>query len=162
MITLIKSFDTIVQVDSLEDIGSFKLVGASVNYTLSGSTYTNNELTIPASAIATVPTGDYLLYLVTASTTLVRIDSCTVSDLVFTKSHYRTVLEALEATLESRSTKEQSEVTVAGRMVKYLSLSELIQSIQRYKQLAAQEDSENSLTSGNSFSGIIRTRFGRP
>lgn len=162
MISLIKGFDTTVAVDSLEDIGSFKLVGASVNYTLSGSTYTNNELTIPASAITTVPTGDYLLYLVTASTTLVRIDSCTVSDLVFTKSHYRTVLEALQATLEGRATKEQSEVQVAGRLVRYLSLNELIQAIHQYKQFVAQEDSENSLTSGNSFSGIIRTRFGRP
>jgi len=160
MISLIKGFDTTVAVDSLEDIGSFKLVGASVNYTLSGSTYTNNELTIPASAIATVPTGDYLLYLVTASTTLVRIDSCTVSDLVFTKSHYRTVLEALQSTLEGRATKEQSEVTVAGRMVKYLSLSELIQAINQYKQFVAQEEAQNSITSGNSFSGIIRTRWG--
>lgn len=160
MISLTKGFDTTVAVDSLEDIGSFKLVGASVNYTLSGSTYTNNELTIPASAIATVPTGDYLLYLVTASTTLVRIDSCTVSDLVFTKSHYRTVLEALQATLEGRATKEQSEVQVAGRMVRYLSISELIKAINQYKQFVALEDAQNSITSGNSFSGIIRTRWG--
>lgn len=160
MISLTKGFDATVQVDNLEDIGSWKLVGASVNYTLSGSTYTNNELTIPASAIATVPTGDYLLYLVTASTTLIKIDSCNVSDLAYKKGHYRTVLEALEATLESRATKEQSEVQVAGRLVRYLSLSELIQSIQRYKQLAAQEDSENNLAAGNSFSGKIRTRWG--
>jgi tRNA pseudouridine-54 N-methylase len=160
MISLVKGFDTTVAVDNLEDIGSWKLVGASVNYTLSGSTYTNNELTIPASAIATVPTGDYLLYLVTASTTLVRIDSCTVSDLVYTKSHYRTVLEALQATLENRATKEQSEVQVAGRLVRYLSLNELIQAINQYKQFVAQEDAQNSITSGNSFSGIIRTRWG--
>ena len=102
-----------------------------------------------------------MLYLVTASTTLVRIDSCTVSDLVFTKSHYRTVLEALQATLENRATKEQSEVQVAGRLVRYLSLNELIQAINQYKQFVAQEDAQNSITSGNSFSGIIRTRWGR-
>lgn len=160
MITLIKSFNTTVPVAGLEDISSFKLIGATTNYTLTGATYTDGELTIPASAITTVPVGSYWLYMLTTGTTLVKIDECVVSDLVYAKSHYRTVLEALQATLEGRATKEQSEVGVAGRMVRYLSLSELVKTIAQYKQFVAQEDAENSLASGNSFSGKIRTRWG--
>lgn len=160
MISLIKGFDTEVTIESLEDISSWKLVGATANYVPSGLVYSDPTLTIPASAIASVPTGDYLLYLVTTATTLVKIDSVTVSDLVYTKSHYRTVLEALQATLEGRATKEQAEVTVAGRSVRYLSLNELIQAIHQYKQFVAQEDTENNLAAGNSFSGKIRTRWG--
>lgn len=160
MINLVKGFDTIVTVSGLTDIGSFRLVGSSSNYTITGSSYVDPELTIPASGISSVPVGDYWLYLITTSTTLLKIDECSVSDLVYSKTHYKTTLEALQATLEGRATREQQEVQVAGRMVRYLSLSELIQAINQYKQFVAQEEAQNSLTSGNSFSGIIRTRWG--
>lgn len=160
MINIIKGFDTKIDDLSLESFGSATLAGTSANYTLSGTTYSGTTLTIPAADVATVPTGDYALYVITSAVQLIKVSEVTVKDFAYEKSHYRIVLEALQATLEGRATKEQQEVQVGGRMVRYLPLTELISAINQYKRLVEQEEVRNSISSGNSFSGIIRTRWG--
>lgn len=158
MIQIIKGYATSAVIELSENPSNWILVGESTNYTLSGCTYTSNTLTIPSASVSSVPVGDYLL-MASLSTGILQIDHAKVQNLAYVKSHAERVLDAIEATLEGRATKEQTEVQVAGRMVRYLSLTELMAARSQYKNLVQAEQAANNLQS-DAFNGRIRTRWG--
>lgn len=133
--------------------GSFSVTGSFA--TVAGGV----EVSLSSTATATFPTGSAQCYAIIDGIPTF-VSEVEITTLSFSKSHARTTLEALEAMMEGRATKEQMEVQVAGRMVKYLSFSDILTAISQYRQLLAQEDATNSIMKGNSFSGTIRTRWG--
>ena len=159
-----KGYDTnfVISLDTIPTSIQFVVpITGSFSVTGSFSQVANGvQVDLSSAQTATFPTGSAQVYAVVSGIP-VDIGSVTIAELsTYTKSHARTVLEALEATLEGRATKEQTEVQVAGRMVKYLSLTDILTAISQYRQLVAQEDATNSIIKGNSFSGILRTRWG--
>lgn len=78
---------------------------------------------------------------------------------VDTRSHVKKVLDALEATIEGKATKDQMSYTIAGRTLSRLSPTELIKWHNTYKALYAQEVREERIKRGLGHHGIIRVRM---
>lgn len=75
------------------------------------------------------------------------------------RSHVQIVFEAIKATIESRATKAQSEVVIAGRSLKYLDPGELIKWYHHYERLVKQEQDAELIAKGLGASNKILTRF---
>lgn len=55
------------------------------------------------------------------------------------RSHNQRVLEALQATIQGRATKEQSELTIGSRMIRLMSMDELIKAETHYRWMVKSE-----------------------
>lgn len=78
------------------------------------------------------------------------------------RSHVRKVLEALEATIEGRATKQHEALTIAGRSITLLKPAELRHEWLRYKRLYAQELAAQKIAQGEEAGNRILTRFTNP
>lgn len=119
--------------------GSFTITG-SFSETANGI-----NIYIPASVTNTFPTGSTNMYAIIDNIPE-PIGTATIVELTtVTSSHAETVLSAIEAVIENRATKEQMSISIAGRAVQYISLSELLRFRQEYKKLVQQEKIEAGL-----------------
>jgi hypothetical protein len=75
------------------------------------------------------------------------------------RSHVQKVFDAIKATIESRATKSQSEIVIAGRSLKYLDPGELITWYHHYEALVKQEQNAERINQGLKVSNKILTRF---
>lgn len=64
------------------------------------------------------------------------------------RTHARRMLDAIEAMLENRSTKEQQEYTIATRSLKYIPILELMQWRDHYKREAFSDQQAERLAKG--------------
>lgn len=64
------------------------------------------------------------------------------------RTHARKMLDAIEATLEGRATKEQTEITINGRSLKLLPPSELIAVRNYYRSEVKREEDEEKMLRG--------------
>jgi hypothetical protein len=64
------------------------------------------------------------------------------------RTHARKVLEAIEAVIEGRASKDQEEYTIGNRSLKRTPLEELAKMRIRYKQEAAAEEAADRLANG--------------
>lgn len=64
------------------------------------------------------------------------------------RTHARTMLDAIEATLEGRATRVQSEYEIAGRRIKFLSLPELMKARSLYQAEVRAEEAAERLRRG--------------
>lgn len=78
------------------------------------------------------------------------------------RSHARRVLEAIEAVLEKRATKDQAAYSIAGRSLSRTPIPELLALRDRYRAEVAQEDAADRLAAGLGSRRTVRVRFGRP
>lgn len=75
------------------------------------------------------------------------------------RSHPRKVLEAIEAVLETRATKDQMEYQIAGRMLKLTPLVDLLRLRQLYKNEVAAEEAAERLANGIGIARTIQVRL---
>lgn len=75
------------------------------------------------------------------------------------RTHARKMLDSIEAILESRATREQEEMTIAGRMIKYLSLEQLIKARAHYEYLVRVEAKNDVIAQGGSVGDQILVEF---
>ncbi|HAV56617.1 MAG TPA: hypothetical protein DCX45_03645 [Acinetobacter junii] len=79
------------------------------------------------------------------------------------RSHARTVLEALEAAIESRATKAQMSISIStpqgSRALQYLTLEELIKAKEYYQGLVNYEEEKNLIDAGQSPGGRVLIQF---
>jgi hypothetical protein len=75
------------------------------------------------------------------------------------RTHAKKMLDAIEAVLESRATREQEELTIAGRSIKYMSLEQLIKARGHYEYLVKQEASDEIAAQGGSVGNQILVEF---
>lgn len=78
------------------------------------------------------------------------------------RSHAETVLDAIEAVIESRATKDQESYTIAGRSLARTPVSDLLVLRDRYRAEVVQEKRADAIKRGLSTSQRIRTRFTGP
>jgi hypothetical protein len=86
-------------------------------------------------------------------------DLSTVQGGYDSRSHVRRVVEALEAVIENRATKAQSEIEIAGRRIWYLSPAELRKEWEQYSYLLKQEERAALIAQGKSPGNQILVRF---
>jgi len=75
------------------------------------------------------------------------------------RSHTKIVLDALEATIQGKASKDQLSYSIAGRSLMRMSANELITWEERYRARWAQELAELRRSKGLSGPSKIRTRF---
>lgn len=119
----------------------YTFVNASARYEISGAQVTADavgagwDISVPASVTSTWAPGAYewrafvedatqeTVYLVDGGSVDIASDGSSVGDI---RSRAKTALDALDAVLEGRATKDQEEMSINGRMLKRFPLSELL------------------------------------
>jgi len=77
-----------------------------------------------------------------------------------TRTHARTVLEAIEAVIESRATKDQQAYSIGGRSLSRTPVEELIRLRSFYRAEVLREEKAEDIRNGvNQGKGKIRVRF---
>lgn len=77
------------------------------------------------------------------------------------RSHARRVLEAIEAVIEKRASRDQESYTINGRTLVRTPIAELIRLRDRYKGEVAGEEAAERIAAGLGSRRTIRVRFGR-
>lgn len=77
------------------------------------------------------------------------------------RTHARRVLDAIEAVIEGRATHDQASVSIAGRSLSRMLISELLLLRDRYRAEAASEEQAEQLASGLKPRNRLLTRFVR-
>lgn len=78
------------------------------------------------------------------------------------RSHARRVLEAIEAVIESRATKDQEEYSIMGRSLKRTPIEELLVLRDRYRAEVQSDDAAAQIAAGLGDPRNVFIRFGRP
>ena len=76
------------------------------------------------------------------------------------RSHWAVVLDAVEAVIQGRATKDQSSYTVAGRQLSRTSIPDLIMLYNKAKAAVVSEQQAENIEKGVPTSNKIYTRFG--
>ena len=75
------------------------------------------------------------------------------------RTHAKIVLDAIEAVIEGRATKDQDSYAIAGRSLSRTPIPDLLTLRDKYRSEYAQELRAQRIAQGLGHSGIIRTRF---
>lgn len=75
------------------------------------------------------------------------------------RSHARIVLEAIQAVIENRATKDQASYTIAGRSLSRTPLPELLMLLDRYKREVYSEEQAERVAKGLPTRGRVLVRF---
>jgi len=76
-----------------------------------------------------------------------------------TRSHAKTVLDAIEAVIQNRATEDHQSMSIAGRSISKMSLVELIQARDVYRREYALEQKAEKIARGEQPRGRIMVRF---
>lgn len=77
------------------------------------------------------------------------------------RSHARKVLDAINAVLEGRASKDQQEYTIGDRSLKRTPIPDLLVLRDRYQMEVANEDAQAQIAAGSANPRMVRVRFGR-
>ena len=75
------------------------------------------------------------------------------------RTHARRVMEALEATIEGRATTDQLAMSIAGRSISRMSLTELRENWEKYATMVKAEERAEAINSGRSPRNRLLVRF---
>lgn len=75
------------------------------------------------------------------------------------RSHAKIVLDAIEAVIESRATKDQESYTINGRSLSRTPMKDLLMLRDRYKAMYASEQRKESIANGRGHSGRVLVRL---
>ena len=75
------------------------------------------------------------------------------------RSHGRVVVDAIEAVIEGRATKDQESYTIAGRSLNRTPIADLLKLRDRYIDELKREDQAESVANGLASGRIVLTRF---
>lgn len=152
----------------------FRNAGGTINKTIDATA--NGELhrfevTAAVSATWSTSAGQvfYLIYVTKATQrfslergnleVLTNLETATTFD---GRSHVKTTLDAIEATLEGRASKDQESYSVNGVSLARTPIAELIELRKQYLAWYEIEQRRLAIEQGRGHSGKIRTRFVRP
>ena len=76
------------------------------------------------------------------------------------RSHVRKVLDAIEAVLEGRATRDQEQVTFSdGRSLRYMPVEDLLKLREKYRSELAREEAAAAIAAGRSPKNRVLVRF---
>ena len=139
-------------------------IGA-INASADGADYT---VTVTATASASYTIGDYHYQaFVTKGSERFTVDSGKItinknfadSGNYDDRSHAKVVLEAVEAVIEGRASKDQESYTIAGRSLARTPIPDLMVLRDRYKAEGVREDRADRIKRGLGHSGRVKVRF---
>ena len=80
----------------------------------------------------------------------------TTSDI---RSHAKVVLDAIEAVIENRATIDQQSMSIAGRSLSRMSIDDLLNFRNQYKNEYLRELKKARVKNGSSSGSVIRVKF---
>ncbi len=98
-------------------------------------------------------------YLVDAGTIEILANFAAASSGLDARSHVKKVLDAIEAKIESRSTKDQEQMVVAGQVVGMMPIHRLLEWYSKYKAAYENEQSAENVANGLGSGKNIFVRF---
>lgn len=138
------------------------VIGSGV-ITGSGSTFT---VTVPMSTTATWPAGEYTWRLFATKTGerwhledgVVRVVASATGP-TDQRTHAKRMVDALEAVLQRKATRDQQEITISGKTLKRMTLEELTVAHAYWTRMYQQELDAAKVAAGMTSRRVIRTRF---
>lgn len=147
----------------------FKKDDGSANFSLTASADGDDfAVSETAASTATRTAGDYTwVAVVTAGSEAFEVDRGTLKVLprydaaanLDDRTHAKVVLDAIEAVIENRATKDQEEYSIAGRSLKRTPIAELLKLRQLYRNEVAGEQAAEALRNGNGLGRKIQVRL---
>lgn len=134
----------------------------------------STEFTVEVDAATTAPftPGEYTwkllavkgsdLRLVSHGSAVVYADITDGATALDDRSHVKKTLDAIEAVIEGKATKDQQSYSVAGRSLSRMSWDELLKLRSKYSAEYDQEQAAARLASGQGNSNIVKATFSRP
>lgn len=147
---------------------TYTLVKASTRITFDATANgTDHLVTVAAATTAAYAVGDYdwraqaskAGEVFTVRTGRIEIVSA-FSAATDARTHARTVLENIEAVLESRASSAVAEYEIAGRRLKNIPIGELLQLRDKYRGEVAREDAASDIARGLGDRRRVYVRFG--
>ena len=127
------------------------------------------NVTASAALTAALATGSYQVTEIatsgseryTLSTTTITIlpNPATADNGYDPRSHVRKVYEAIQACIEGRATSAESSITIAGRSLTRIPMSELLVMYKKYQELVRQEEQAERLNKGLAAGNKVLVRF---
>lgn len=129
----------------------------------------NHKASIPAATSALLPIGDYRWqsyisdgtdrYPVSAGRLKIKPNYADLDGGFDDRTHWRVVLENVEAVIQGRATKDQSSYTIAGRQLSRTPMEDLIMLYDRAKFEVSSEERREAIEKGLGNTGVIKLRF---
>jgi hypothetical protein len=149
---------------------TYELRAAGGAYTITASADgAAHAVTVAAATSAAYAAGTYTIggYVAKAGQrfevyrgTLVILPNLAASGVADRRSHVRKVLDAIEAVLEGRATRDQEQVTFSdGRSLRYMPVADLLMLREKYRAELAREDAAAAIAAGRSPKNRIFVRF---
>ena len=147
------------------------LIGQSTVLNDVAATETDGEYLVTFTAVqtATLAAGNYTLvmsvtdgtdrYTTYSQSATIEANLAAAASATDTRSHARKVLDAIEAVLENRATKDQESYTIKDRSLTRMSVEDLMMFRDRYKAEVAREDRAERIAQGLGTSAKIKVRF---
>jgi hypothetical protein len=146
----------------------YKLIGSSslsITGSADGDTF---DMTIPAVSSSLLPPGFYVLQgLVTSGSEVYSLPTQTIKvernyallSSYEVRSQARRTYDAICATLEGRASKDEQSISIAGRSLSRMAISELLQLKSHYSYMVQLEESAERVANGMSSGLNILVRF---
>jgi len=144
--------------------------GGSHKFTITATEITDSYIVeVPSATTATYATGDFHWYaFITRSSDSERVavdDGFTKIELNFAdtnadhRSHAKTVLDAIEATIEGRASQDQMSYSIAGRSLSRMSVTDLLMFRDRYRAEYNEELKRWRIKNKQDTGNTIKVRF---
>jgi len=150
---------------------SYSLVKSSVQITFNATASgTDHLVTLTTSTTADYTAGIYKWqahvdngsgerYLVDEGSMEILLDFAQQTSGYDDRSHVKQVLDALEATILKRATKDQGATVIAGEILSKMPIHRVLEFYDKYKALYAQEQAAENIANGLGHSGNVLVRF---
>jgi hypothetical protein len=145
-------------VGSATDLGTFTASASGDNYVTTIAAATTAAWTAADYSFQQFVTLSGARYLVNSGTVTVKANLATATT-HDGRSHVKTTLDAIEAVLESKATKDQASYSIAGRALTTYSWEELIAMRSKYRQWYEAEQQAWRVEQGLGTKRKITTRF---
>lgn len=141
--------------EATEETGAFLInVAATVTAEMSAGVYSWQAFVSKDDEKFLVDSGE-----VTAKAGFLVVDPTMTVD---NRSEIKKTLDAIDAAIKGKATKDQMEYAIGNRQLKRYSISELIEARTLYAKLYSQERRTEKLKQGAPFAKTIRVRFKNP
>lgn len=101
-------------------------------------------------------------YRVDEGSTTVRQNFAAHSSGLDARSHFRKTLDALEALMEGKATKDQLSYSIGGRSIQRMTMSEVLEAMSYYRRKVKAEERRERIANGKGSGRRIMQRFSRP
>ena len=140
--------------------GSFTASAASDgSFNCTASSAFTGALSVGSYRVFEIVSSSSERYTLSETMLTVKANPATIDNGYDSRSHVRKVYEAIQATIEGRATSAEEQITIAGRSLTKIPMSDLLVAYKQYGELVRQEEAADRLNKGLASGNRILVRF---